>query len=112
MNIVFAGTEVQSTAAFSNTQTGNPEDPDIVTFAYTLNNGAPVNFIYGVGQAIVRTGVGAYFINLDTTGMAVTRPTIMVGQWASKNVAGPDSVQVVGSATLRINAPAIVPVFS
>lgn len=64
---------------------GNPVDPDIVTFGYVLPNVPSVTFTYTAPTGdpsgrIVRTGVGEYYCDVDTTGLVGN----IIWRWAGK----------------------------
>jgi hypothetical protein len=107
--IVESGNGVRSIATFMDID-GDLVDPTVVSFSYRIDSSAPVNFLYGVGQRIVRDSMGVYHIDIDTTGFAVQRPAAFTAQWASPP--GEDSIAALNFAVARINPPPIEPVFT
>jgi hypothetical protein len=92
---VFEGTAVRfytATTSYANAPVGaftdyagNPVDPDIVTFGYVLPNIPSVTYTYTAPTGdptgnIVRTGVGEYYCDLDTTGLVGN----IIWRWAGK----------------------------
>lgn len=105
---VIGGTAVSSVATYSNPVTGNNQDPLIVAGQYQVGRQSPVNFLYGVGNAIVRTAVGVYMLVIDTTDFAPPgREVFVTIQWA-----GADTLNVVGDKVFKVTAPAIPLVLS
>jgi hypothetical protein len=67
MNIYMAGALVTVSASFIDNETSALADPTTVTLSTCVNRGVPTVYTYGTGDEIVRTAVGEYTANLDTT---------------------------------------------
>jgi hypothetical protein len=84
-------------------------DPDVVTFGYVLENEAPVTFTYtnpggDPTSTIVRTGVGEYQADIDTTGLVGN----WIWRWAGYPVSGgadttKTAIATEGSITVLAN---------
>jgi hypothetical protein len=96
-----SGNVVQFNVQFTNTSTGAPVDPGVVTFSYTVNGGANQDQItYGAATVpaigvIARISTGVYQTWISTTGLLGT----VVGQWVAtgSNAAAVDDIIVIGS---------------
>lgn len=98
-----AGDTISFSVVFQYTETSETVDPGNVTFSYYLDPASPVYFYYGVSADIVRDGVGLYHIDLDSTGFAPAKTTVLlVGQFA-----GSPPARTVESVTVSVMGSAM-----
>lgn len=102
-----AGDTITFSATFQYTEDDELVDPGQVTFSYYIDPSAPIYFYYGITADIVHDGVGMYHIDLDSTGFAAAKSTVlMVGQFA-----GSAPAATVDSVTVAVVGPAMPIVF-
>ena len=91
----WAGTLLRFTIAFTDVD-GNSGDPTTITFAYQVNGGGATVLAYGA-SAIVRDGLGAYHVDVDTT----NQPGYWEWEWKGAGAAGP---QIVKQGVVQVGA--------
>lgn len=111
---VVAGTWVRFVAQFTNQIDGSPQDPIEIVFAYAIDGCTTGQIEFGDSlvapfMAFIRDSVGLYHCDVNTTGMAPFRKSIILtGQFAGGQGA-PDSdpASAVGFNTITVNAAPI-----
>jgi hypothetical protein len=58
------GDRPRITAKFVCAETAAPVDPDVVRFRYKRPDGSQVTLVHGIDAALVRDGVGVYYVDL------------------------------------------------
>lgn len=103
-----AGTTVRFTATYSDGITDIFTDPVSVSAGYFIEGESVVQTVFGDGL-IIKDGVGIYHWDIDTTGFAGPRVSVlMTMQWA-----GEGTIDIVGDPqVISIIGPAFVPNFS
>ena len=107
MPAVIQGTTVRFyTSTPFTSVTGTVVDPDVVTFAFSVQGATPVQFTYGVGATIVRDGPGTYHADIDTTPYAAG---VWVYVWAGWPSGGADATKTktLAEGELRVNPASI-----
>lgn len=82
--------------------TGALIDPTVVHLKYAVNGGATTTLIYGTSTNLYRTGVGLYYAQIDSTGLA--------GDWVAEWTTDPDGTvpiicQAIAYAALSVVQP-------
>lgn len=72
MNVYEKGDVVRVKANFASTG-GAALDPTAVTFSYQYPNASVVELVYGSSTRVVKTGTGAYYVDVDADIRGVTR---------------------------------------
>jgi hypothetical protein len=86
---------------FVDTLTGDPADPSVITLKVGVP-GVPstlTTYTYGVGSVIVRTGIGQYYADIDTT-------LFQVGNYTYEWI-GTGGVQAIDDNWFSVTAPAL-----
>jgi hypothetical protein len=86
--------------------TGTVVDPDVVTFAFSVQGAAPHQWTYGVGSTIVKDAVGTYHADIDTTPYGAG---VWVYTWAGWPNGGSDATKTktLAEGELRVNPASI-----
>lgn len=94
---------------FYNTTSLNNIDPTKVEFVYSVNGGPQTKLTYGVQTNVFRTGVGLYYVSIDSTGL--------MGDWQVAWFGDPDgtvpqiaqAVEWARFTVSRVGNPSLVP---
>jgi hypothetical protein len=93
-----SGSLVRETGTFTDI-TGALNDPTVVTLMYQIGSSSIVTLVYG-SSAIVRSSIGVYYYDFDTTGFSGAGQQAYVCQWI-----GTGTVQAINNDSFSVTAP-------